>query len=71
MKPTVVVGCDQTPPSERALIEAGREAAWRGAALTGVTAFTWIQAITSMSSNPQEVEEFAERGAPLKLGGSN
>lgn len=34
--PTVVVGYDQTPPSERALTQAAREAAWRGAALTVV-----------------------------------
>jgi nucleotide-binding universal stress UspA family protein len=39
MKSTVVVGYDQTPPSERALVQAAREAAWRGASLTVVHAY--------------------------------
>jgi nucleotide-binding universal stress UspA family protein len=38
MKPTVVVGYDRTPHSERALFEAGREAVLRGAAVKVVHA---------------------------------
>ncbi|MEY9928047.1 nucleotide-binding universal stress UspA family protein [Catenulispora sp. GP43] len=39
MKHTVVVGYDQSPSGERALGQAGREAAWRNGSVTVVNAF--------------------------------
>ncbi|MEY9935059.1 nucleotide-binding universal stress UspA family protein [Catenulispora sp. GP43] len=71
MKSTVVVGYDQTPHSERALILAAREAAWRGASLTVVHAFDWIPPTTPMTYIPgsvelaiqQTAEKIAEHGA--------
>jgi nucleotide-binding universal stress UspA family protein len=56
MKPIVVVGYDQTPSSERALTEAGREAAWRGAAVSVVHTFRWIPAATPAAYVPMRVE---------------
>ncbi|GAA2008884.1 universal stress protein [Catenulispora subtropica] len=56
MKPTVVVGYDRTPPSERALIEAGREAAWRGASVTVVHAFHWMPVTAPMTYVPMSVQ---------------
>jgi nucleotide-binding universal stress UspA family protein len=61
--PTVVVGYDQTPPSERALTEAAREAAWRGAHLTVVHAFDWMPPTTPMTYVPAEVEVAIQRTA--------
>src|SRR5512139_2784988 len=57
MKSTVVVGYDQTPHSERALVEAAREAAWRGASLTVVHAFQWVPPTTPMAFTPPSIEE--------------
>jgi nucleotide-binding universal stress UspA family protein len=39
---TVVVGYDQSPSGDRALAQAGREAAWRDASVTVVNAFHWV-----------------------------
>jgi len=71
--PTVVVGYDQTPHSERALTQAAREAAWRGAALTVVHAFDWMPPTTPMTYVPgsveasikQTAEKIAEHGASV------
>jgi nucleotide-binding universal stress UspA family protein len=63
MKHTVVAGYDRTDPSERALIEAGREAAWRGASLTVVHAFRWIPAATPMAYPPLSVEQSMKEAA--------
>lgn len=67
MKPIVVVGYDQTPSSERALSEAGREAAWRSAAVSVVHTFHWIPAATPAAYVPMGIEldlqEFAETTA--------
>ena len=41
MKHSAVVGYDQSPSGDRALSEAGREAAWRGTGVTVVNAFHW------------------------------
>ncbi|GAA2000607.1 universal stress protein [Catenulispora subtropica] len=73
MKSTVVVGYDKTPPSERALVQAAREAAWRGASLTVVHAYSWMPPMTPMVYAPtsveeairQSAEEIAEHGAAL------
>jgi nucleotide-binding universal stress UspA family protein len=56
MKPTVVVGYDRSPSSERALVEAGREAAWRGAAVEVVHAFHYVSAPSPMFAVPTELE---------------
>ncbi|MFL6116317.1 MAG: universal stress protein [Catenulispora sp.] len=56
MKPVIVVGYDQTPSSERALIEAGREAARRNAAVSVVHSFRWIPAATPAAYVPMSVE---------------
>ncbi|NUR32080.1 MAG: universal stress protein [Catenulispora sp.] len=73
MKPTVVVGYDRTPHSERALVQAAREAAWRGASLTVVHAYNWMPPTTPMTYTPASVEEailhsaeeIADHGAEL------
>jgi nucleotide-binding universal stress UspA family protein len=73
MQSTVVVGYDHMPPSERALLEAAREAAWRGAALTVVTAFQWLTPTPPMTFSPLDMEasvgksaaEIAEHGADV------
>jgi nucleotide-binding universal stress UspA family protein len=44
MTSTVVIGYDHSPASDRALAQAGREAAWRGASITVVNAFHGIVA---------------------------
>lgn len=56
MKPTIVVGYDHTPSSERALTEAGREAAWRGASVSVVHAFHYLAAPSPVSYVPMGVE---------------
>src|SRR4051812_34655143 len=56
MKPIIVVGYDKTPSSERALAEAGREAAWRSAAVNVVHAFQWVPAATPAAYLPMRVE---------------
>ncbi|NUR60938.1 MAG: universal stress protein [Catenulispora sp.] len=63
MKSTVVVGYDQTPHSERALLQAAREAAWRGASLTVVNAYSWMPPTTPMTYPPASVEEAILRSA--------
>jgi nucleotide-binding universal stress UspA family protein len=63
MKSTVIVGYDQTGPGERALIEAAREAAWRGASLTVLNAFHWIPVGSPMAFPPLNVEESLKEGA--------
>lgn len=73
MKSTVVVGYDRTPHSERALVQAAREAAWRGASLTVVHAYNWMPPTTPMTYPPASVEqsilssaeEIAEHGADV------
>jgi nucleotide-binding universal stress UspA family protein len=63
MRPTVVVGFDRTPSSEQALVEAGREAAWRGASVTVVHAFHWVPSPTPMTYTPPRVEESLRQAA--------
>lgn len=63
MKPTIVVGYDRTPSSERALTEAGREAARRDAVVSVVHAFHWIPVTTPMAYVPMTVEVGLRRGA--------
>ena len=62
-QPSVVVGYDHTPSSERALAEAGREAAWRGGSVTVVHAFHWIPNATPMTYTPLRVEETVKDAA--------
>jgi nucleotide-binding universal stress UspA family protein len=63
MTSTVVVGYDQTPSSERALREAAREAAWRGASLTVVNAFQWISAVPPMAYSAEDVQDSVKTAA--------
>jgi nucleotide-binding universal stress UspA family protein len=63
VKPTVVVGYDHTPAGERALAEAGREAAWRGASVTVVHAFRPIPAAAPLTAMPLSFEESIEAEA--------
>jgi nucleotide-binding universal stress UspA family protein len=63
MKPSVVVGYDQTPSSERALLEAACQAALRQASLTVVTAFHWITPVAPMPYTPTDVEEGVRESA--------
>lgn len=56
MKSTVVVGYDQSPSGERALEQAGREAAWREGSVTVVNAFHWIPVASPGSYYPGDVE---------------
>ena len=42
MNSSVVVGYDQSPSGDRALAQAGREAAWRDTSVTVVNAFHWM-----------------------------
>lgn len=63
MKPTVVVGYDRSPSADRALAQAGREAAWRGAAVEVVTAFHWIAVTTPVAYVPMNVEAALKTGA--------
>ncbi|GAA1987408.1 universal stress protein [Catenulispora subtropica] len=63
MKSTVVVGYDQTPHSERALVQAAREAAWRGGSLTVVHAFDWISSTAPKTYVPAGVGATLERSA--------
>jgi len=63
MKPTVVVGYDRSPSADRALAQAGREAAWCGAAVEVVTAFHWIAVTTPVAYVPMNVEAALKTGA--------
>jgi nucleotide-binding universal stress UspA family protein len=63
MKPSVVVGYDQTPASERALLEAASQAASREASLTVVTAFHWIAPAPPMPYAPTDVEQSVRESA--------
>jgi nucleotide-binding universal stress UspA family protein len=73
MKPSVVVGYDETPSSERALLEAAREAVWRGASLTVLTAFHWPAAVPPTPYAPTDLQlsvrkaagEIADHGAGI------
>ena len=56
MKNTVIVGYDQSPSGDRALAQAGREAAWRDASVTVVTGFHWVAAASPSGYIPMEVE---------------
>lgn len=56
MKPTIVVGYDQSPSADRALAAAGREAAWRDASVTVVNAFHWIAVTYPVAYVPMDVE---------------
>jgi nucleotide-binding universal stress UspA family protein len=57
MRSIIIVGYDRTPSSERALLEAGREAAWRGATVKVVHAVHRFPAVPSMSYIPLDLEE--------------
>jgi nucleotide-binding universal stress UspA family protein len=63
MESIVVVGYDRSPHSERALVQAAREAAWRGAALTVVHAYSWMPPTTPTTFTPADIEESVRRGA--------
>lgn len=65
MEPLVVVGYDQTPSSERALLEAAREACWRDSVLTVMTAFQWLAAVppVPLAYSPTEIERSVRKAA--------
>jgi nucleotide-binding universal stress UspA family protein len=56
VKRTIVVGYDQSPSSDRALAQAGREAAWRDGRVTVVTGFHWIAVAAPVAYVPVDVE---------------
>jgi len=56
MKRTIVIGYDQSPSSDRALAQAGREAAWRDGRVTVVTGFHWIAVAAPVAYIPVDVE---------------
>ena len=78
MKSTVVVGYDQTPSGEHALLEAAREASWRSGALIVVTAYQWWPGALSVpvTQSPTEIAHsvreaataVAEHGADVARG---
>lgn len=61
MTSTVVVGYDQSPSSDRALAQAGREAAWREAAVEIVTGFHWVALSYPVTYMPVNVEGAARK----------
>jgi nucleotide-binding universal stress UspA family protein len=65
MKSTVVVGYDQTPSSEHALLEAAREASWRSGALTVVTAYQWLSGAppVPLTYSPTEIAHSIRKAA--------
>jgi nucleotide-binding universal stress UspA family protein len=57
MNGTIVIGYDRSPSSDRALAQAGREAAWRDdGAVTVVNAFHWVPVAAPMAYVPMDVE---------------
>src|SRR6185312_13534762 len=56
MKRTIVIGYDQSPSSERALAQAGRESAWRDGGVTVVTGFHWFAVAAPVAYIPADVE---------------
>lgn len=60
VNPTVVVGYDHTPSSEVALIEAGREATWRGAMVKVVHAAHISAVLIPMTATPPGFKAIAE-----------
>lgn len=73
MESTVVVGYDHLPSGEQALLEAAREAAWRGAQLVVLTAFQWLTPVPPMAYSMFDLDqsvkdsatEIAEHGAEV------
>lgn len=63
MKRNVVVGYDQSPSGDRALAQAGREAAWRDASVTVVNAYHWVATTTPGAYVPMNVETSLKDGA--------
>ncbi|MEY9931828.1 nucleotide-binding universal stress UspA family protein [Catenulispora sp. GP43] len=56
MKRTIVVGYDQSPSGDRALAQAGREAAWRDAAVTVVTGYHAVAVVSPMGYMPVDYQ---------------
>jgi len=63
MKRTVVVGYDQSPSGDRALAQAGREAAWRDAAVTVVTGYHTIAVASPMGYLPTDFQTVVKDAA--------
>ena len=63
MKRTVVVGYDHSPSSDRALAQAGREAAWRDGAVAVVNVFHLVAAINPVGYVPSNVQTVLEQTA--------
>ena len=65
MKSTVVVGYDQTPSGEHALLEAAREASRRSGALIVVTAYQWLPGALSVpvTHSPTEIAHSVREAA--------
>ena len=56
MKRTIVIGYDQSPSADRALAQAGREAAWRDAAVTVVTGYHAVAVVSPMGYMPVDYQ---------------
>ena len=56
MKRTVIVGYDQSPSGDRALAQAGREAAWRDTSVTVVTGYHTIAVASPMGYLPTDFQ---------------
>src|SRR3954451_15804954 len=63
MSSTVVVGYDQSAPSEQALLSAAREARVRQAVLTVVYAYRYARPTTPMVFTPPALQEVYEKAA--------
>lgn len=72
MKSGVVVGYDQSPSSDRALAEAGREAAWRDVGITVVNAFQWVAVTHPAAVIPRDLEtSLKEAGDTIAAAGAD
>jgi nucleotide-binding universal stress UspA family protein len=60
MKRTIVVGYDQSPSGDRALAQAGREAAWRDASVTVITGYHAIAVASPLGYMPADVQTSAK-----------
>ncbi|MEY9857802.1 nucleotide-binding universal stress UspA family protein [Catenulispora sp. GAS73] len=63
MKRTVIVAYDQSPSGDRALAQAGREAAWRDTAVTVVTGYHTVAVASPMGYMPTDFQTGVKEAA--------